>query len=98
MKKTICLIAFSLIAMLLHGKGIDTSVWRNFELIASKDHINPGSIRINLPQQQDGSIADVLSKNSALFIKTYAPGSLATTSMRGMGAQHTAVLWNGINL
>ena len=98
MKKTICLIAISLFVMLLHGKGIDTSVWRNFELIASKDHINPGSIRINLPQQQDGSIADVLSKNSALFIKTYAPGSLATTSMRGMGAQHTAVMWNGINL
>ena len=98
MKKKLCLIALSLFTMLVQAKGIDTSVWRNFELIATKDHINPGSIRINLPQQQDGSIADVLNKNSALYIKMYAPGSLATTSMRGMGAQHTAVLWNGINL
>lgn len=83
----------------LHAaKEGDTSVWRNFELIASKGNINSGSVKINLPIGQESSLADVLSRNSALFIKYYSPGSLASTSMRGMGAQHTAILWNGINL
>ncbi len=44
------------------------------------------------------SLAEILSLNSQVFIKNYGPGSLATTSMRGAGASHTAVLWNGFNL
>lgn len=87
-----------LLPQCLHAEGEDTSVWKSFELIASRGGLQTGSVRINLPASQDGSIADLLTRNSALFVKYYSPGSLATTSMRGMGAQHTAVMWNGINL
>ena len=97
--KALLLISSILLAPFLHAtKEGDTSIWRNFELIASKGNLNSGSVKINLPSGQDGSLADVLNKNSALFIKYYSPGSLASSSMRGMGAQHTAILWNGINL
>lgn len=97
--KALLLISTLLFIPLLHAvKEGDTSIWRNFELIASKGNVNSGAVKINLPSGQDGSLADVLNKNSALFIKYYSPGSLASTSMRGMGAQHTAILWNGINL
>jgi vitamin B12 transporter len=44
------------------------------------------------------TLADLLSLHSQVFIKNYGPGSLATTSMRGAGASHTAVLWNGFNI
>lgn len=44
------------------------------------------------------SLADLLSSQSQLFIKTYGPGSLASSSFRGADAEHTAVLWNGFNL
>lgn len=44
------------------------------------------------------SLAQVLAMNSPIFIKSYGPGQLATTSFRGAGAHHTAILWNGINL
>ncbi len=69
-----------------------------FELISSKANSSAGALKINLPLPYSGSIADVIGSYSALFVKSYSPGNLATTSMRGMGAQHTAVLWNGINL
>ncbi len=44
------------------------------------------------------NLADLLSNESQVFIKSYGLGSLATTSFRGAGASHTAVLWNGFNL
>lgn len=44
------------------------------------------------------NLADVLVNESQLFIKSYGLGSLATSSFRGSGASHTAVLWNGFNL
>ncbi len=41
------------------------------------------------------SLSEMLTQTMPVFVKTYNPGSLATTSFRGMGAGHTAVLWNG---
>jgi len=47
---------------------------------------------------QANNLADLLASQSQVFIKTYGLGSLATPSLRGTGASHTAVLWNGFNL
>ena len=44
------------------------------------------------------SLADVLSRNSSVFVKQYSPGMLASASFRGTGAAHTALIWNGFNL
>jgi vitamin B12 transporter len=44
------------------------------------------------------NLADLLSNESPVFIKSYGLGSLATTSFRGGSASHTAVLWNGFNI
>ncbi|MBL7922926.1 MAG: TonB-dependent receptor [Bacteroidia bacterium] len=44
------------------------------------------------------TLADRLNRESSLFVKSYGPGSLATLSLRGSGAAHTALLWNGISL
>lgn len=44
------------------------------------------------------NVAQLLSYNSQVFVRAYGPNQIATTSFRGAGAQHTAVLWNGINL
>ncbi|GAB4200736.1 MAG: TonB-dependent receptor [Thermoflexibacter sp.] len=47
---------------------------------------------------QTNNLADLLASQSQVFIKSYSLGSLATPSLRGTGASHTAVLWNGFNL
>lgn len=48
--------------------------------------------------QNKATLAQLLALSSPLFIKNYGVGQLATTSFRGAGAAHTAILWNGINL
>jgi vitamin B12 transporter len=43
-------------------------------------------------------LSDLLAEETSIFVKSYGQGSLATTSFRGSGAGHTAILWNGFNL
>ncbi|MGE3825584.1 MAG: TonB-dependent receptor, partial [Bacteroidia bacterium] len=44
------------------------------------------------------NLAELISDNSAVFLKTYGQGSLATISIRGTGPAHTGLFWNGINI
>ena len=46
----------------------------------------------------DAHVATLLERESGVFIKSYGLGSLATTSIRGGSAGHTAVSWNGFSL
>ena len=57
--------------------------------------------RINsttLLQFRFGLLTDLLQFNTPLAFKSYGPGQLATVSFRGTSANHTAVLWNGIDI
>ena len=51
-----------------------------------------------LAQYRGGSVADVLQARTPLALKNYGPGQLATIALRGTSAQHTAVLWQGLNI
>lgn len=51
-----------------------------------------------LQKYQTTSIADLLTNQSTVHIKSYGNGNIATTSMRGGNANHTALLWNGLNI
>jgi vitamin B12 transporter len=44
------------------------------------------------------NLAAMLSNESQIFIKSYGNAGLATSSFRGAGSNHTAVLWNGFNI
>jgi len=44
------------------------------------------------------NLQDVLAEQSQVFVKNYGAGNIATASLRGTGAEHTAIVWNGINL
>lgn len=44
------------------------------------------------------SVGEALSFNTPVYIKTYGPGGISTTGLRGGNASQTAVLWNGINI
>jgi iron complex outermembrane receptor protein len=52
----------------------------------------------SLKRYSNSNLADLLAAESQVFIKSYGLGSSATTSFRGAGASHTAVLWNGFNI
>ena len=56
----------------------------------------------NLPTRRltttEHNLSDYLQSQNIIFLKTYGLGSLSTPSTRGTNANHTTILWNGINL
>lgn len=44
------------------------------------------------------SMADILSQNSTLFIKSYGRATESTAEFRGTSPNHTQVLWNGMKV
>lgn len=64
---------------------------------------NPGLRETSINQldpffRQGLSLGDILSRTGYLFIRINSYGALASPSLRGMGAAHTALIWNGFNL
>lgn len=51
-----------------------------------------------LSSNRFSTVADFLQFNTAIAMKCYGAGQLATISMRGASASHTALLWNGLNI
>lgn len=49
-------------------------------------------------QYRSGTLAEALAARTPLYFKNYGPGQLASVSVRGTSARHTAVLWNGVNI
>lgn len=62
----------------------------------SKKHISIDSI--TLAKYNTSSLADLLANQSTIHIKSYGNGNIVSTSMRGGSANHTALLWNGLNI
>ena len=44
------------------------------------------------------SLADMLAHSTPVFVKSHGRGSAATVSLRGTGASHTRVTWNGMRM
>lgn len=44
------------------------------------------------------SIADVLTFNTAIYVKNYGRATLSTVAFRGTSASHTQVSWNGMKI
>ena len=44
------------------------------------------------------SLADVLSKVSSVFVKSYGRATISTVSFRGASPSHTQVTWNGMKI
>ncbi len=51
-----------------------------------------------LNNYRQDNLAEVISENSMIFVKSYGMGGTATTSIRGSGANHTQITWNEINI
>ncbi|RTQ53252.1 TonB-dependent receptor [Hymenobacter gummosus] len=51
-----------------------------------------------LAPYRSSTVAEALSARTPLYLRTYGPGQLASMSIRGTAARHTAVLWHGFSL
>jgi vitamin B12 transporter len=53
---------------------------------------------VTMEQFRFRNITDLLSINTPILFKNYGPGQLTTVAFRGTSANHTAVLWHGLNI
>lgn len=56
--------------------------------------LDSASLKDNVAQ----SMADVLTYNSSVFVKSYGRATLSTVAFRGTSPSHTQVTWNGLRL
>ncbi|MEK7254665.1 MAG: TonB-dependent receptor [Bacteroidota bacterium] len=93
-----------LLSGFLSAQNDSTIVLSSVEIKAAKiTKANPGSHLQTIDSQflalhSTANLAEILSRRTGIFFKTYGTGSLATASFRGSGASHTSILWNGFNL
>ena len=63
-----------------------------------KNPVGTAQLRLLPRLSEGGSVAETLQRQTSLFVKSYGSGTLATPSLRGTAASHTALLWNGLPL
>ena len=53
---------------------------------------------LTLSHYISSSLAEILSSNSALYLKSYGSGGIAEISIRGTAPDQNAIFWNGFNI
>jgi len=96
-----------LFSMPLYGQmSFEADTIKINEVVVGRNIINGESAGYNktlidssiMVNYSNRAIADILSENTGIFIKSYGMGGTATPSFRGTDASHTLVDWNGINI
>ncbi len=82
---------------------LDTLNLMEFEVLGSRtlhrETFNKTKIdSISKKEYDHLSLDDLLSAGAPVFIKNYGRGAASSISLRGSGASHTQVLWNGFNI
>lgn len=102
--KNIITISFLLICQFSMAQMIsDTLILETVEINSRRIGLASGFKEFEIDNtlisdRASGNLAELLSVVAPVFVKSYVPGGLATTSIRGASASHTQVLWNGMNI
>ena len=93
----------SIPGLCISQKLTDTIAISEFEVAATKVSVEaPYKKQILdssiLGHYQCGKLSDMLLNETPVFVKSYGSGSLASLSIRGTGASHTQLFWNGISI
>ena len=93
----------SIPGLCISQKLTDTIAISEFEVAATKVSVEaPYKKQILdssiLDHYHSGKLSDMLLNETPVFVKSYGSGSLASLSIRGTGASHTQLFWNGISI
>ncbi|MCS6821032.1 MAG: TonB-dependent receptor plug domain-containing protein [Microscillaceae bacterium] len=104
-KQLVCIVASGgwwLVALPLYAQMSDTLPAVRVYGIPLKDYtIGAKVVRVDssqLARQNHNSLSDFLQQHFPFAIRQYGNGMLATIAFRGTSPNHTAVLWNGVNI
>lgn len=98
------LFVFNFNSLLSQTNDTNSLFIKEIIIIDSKEKIIQSSKKINhidstiLLMNSLSSLSELLANQSSLHIKTYGNGNIATSSLRGGNANHTAILWNGLSI
>jgi len=103
MKKTALLLILALAAGTVHANNDDVQRLREVIVVAKRPIKNIGVQKTTvdsaaLKENISLSMADILTFNSPLFVKSYGRATLSTVSFRGTSPSHTQVTWNGMKI
>lgn len=77
---------------------IEISIIENKQTVLENSKKSISIDSLTLTRYNTSSLADLLSNQSTIHVKQYGNGNITTTSMRGGNSNHTAILWNGLNI
>jgi iron complex outermembrane receptor protein len=83
---------------------MDTVVHLNEVMIFSQKPLKDRALvaseidSINIRESNVSGLAELLSSNSNIYIRSYGYGALSTASFRGTSASHTRVFWNDMEI
>lgn len=104
-KGGLVVVAFILSGVLAYADIVDTIIPINAVVTKGVkfDKYSAGTKVISIDTFQHSlyqmnSVAELLSYQSLVNISAYGPGGLAALKMRGGSADHTTIVWNGINI
>jgi iron complex outermembrane receptor protein len=95
---------FVLLSQLVLAQGDSIYVVSETDVVAAREKVfNAGTHTWKadsslLAQYQSNSLGDLLGQQSGMFVRSFTPGTLATSIMRGSYGVHTNVVWNGFSL
>jgi len=99
---------FQFVFLIFPVIGQTDSVWKKNlkEVVISDERLDVFNTcgRVDKPDSlvkhlyNSNSLASLLDASSGLVIRSYGPGILATSSLRGGNAQQTALSWNGLSI
>lgn len=89
----------------LHSQGVADTLQLNEVVVVERiNYIKvPGQVSHKLTQLKGKnspllSLSDAIEQNTAVSVRSYGLSGISTISVRGAGASHTAVVWNGVNI
>lgn len=102
----ICLFICLIINSTVHAQNTDATLHQlnEISIIENKQQLFETSKKtsvidsLTLARYNTSSLADLLSNQSTIHVKQLGNGNIASSSIRGGHASHTALLWNGLNI
>ncbi len=92
-----------LFAIVVHAQNDSTIVLEevvlsDVKLYRFSNGVKTKTLTDSILVKNNVSLTDVLRYNTTVYFKENGYGMVSSPSFRGTGAQHTAVVWNGINI
>ena len=87
-------------SILAYGQ-MDTTMLSDVDLWAVQVQGSEGALNLQLDSSMQVGyfrLSESISAELPIYVKSYGPSAVATFSVRGTGAQHTEVLWNGMSV